>query len=136
MKRSRHALYLIRDYPNALRVRVRAQLRAPAEWAAGTLRPVVLIPGVYETWHFLRTVGDALNERGHPVHVIPALGYNVQPIPQSATLVARELARRDLRARACRWRRRSAWCSPRWCCCSRSCRAACSTPGAMRVARC
>jgi pimeloyl-ACP methyl ester carboxylesterase len=97
MKRSRHALYLIRDYPNALRVRARAQLRAPAEWAEGARRPVVLIPGVYETWHFLRAVGDALNGRGHPVHVIPALGYNVQPIPDSATIVAQELARRGLR---------------------------------------
>jgi pimeloyl-ACP methyl ester carboxylesterase len=97
MKRSRHALYLIRDYPNALRVRVRAQLRAPAAWEKGTRRPVVLIPGVYETWHFLQTVGDALNRRGHPVHIIPALGYNVQPIPRSAALVAAELAQRGLR---------------------------------------
>ena len=96
MKRGRHALYLIRDYPNALRVRVRAQLRAPDAWAEGDRRPVVLIPGVYETWHFLQTVGDALNGRGHPVHVIRALGYNVLPIPESATLVADELARRGL----------------------------------------
>lgn len=96
MKRGRHALYLIRDYPNALRVRVRAQLRAPDEWMRGDRRAVVLIPGVYETWHFLRTVGDALNGRGHPVHVIRSLGYNVLPIPESATLVAEELARRGL----------------------------------------
>ena len=32
-------------------------------------RPVVILPGVYETWHFLRPIADALNRRGHPVHV-------------------------------------------------------------------
>jgi pimeloyl-ACP methyl ester carboxylesterase len=58
---------------------------------------VVLLPGVYETWHFLRTLGDALNAAGHPVHALPALGFNRSAIPETAALVAHELEARDLR---------------------------------------
>ncbi|MEO8263729.1 MAG: alpha/beta fold hydrolase [Pseudolysinimonas sp.] len=97
MRRTRHALHLLGDYPNALRVRALSlRVRVPRVWARGDRRPVVLIPGVYETWHFLHSVGTALNERGHPVHVIRTLGYNLRPIPESAAIVARELAARGL----------------------------------------
>ena len=98
MMRIQHALHMLGDYPNALRVRASSiRIRVPAAWSEGNERPVVLIPGVYETWHFLHAVGDALNARGHPVHVVRTLGYNRAPIPPSAELVARELAARDLR---------------------------------------
>ncbi|CAN5437870.1 hypothetical protein BH09ACT4_BH09ACT4_13100 [soil metagenome] len=98
MRRREHAAHLIRDYPNAWRVRAQSTYRGvPAEWSAGQERVVVLLPGVYETWHFLQAVGDALSERGHPVHVMRVLGFNRSPIPESATRVARELAARDLR---------------------------------------
>ena len=97
MRRTQHAVHLLRDYPNALRVRAFSlRVRVPRIWEQGALRPVVLIPGVYETWHFLQTIGTALNERGHPVHVIRSLGYNLHPIPESAAIVARELAARGL----------------------------------------
>jgi pimeloyl-ACP methyl ester carboxylesterase len=69
----------------------------PGAWGQGEKRPVVILPGVYETWHFLRRVGEALNRGGHPVHVIESLGFNRAPIPASAALVARELVDRDLR---------------------------------------
>jgi hypothetical protein len=98
VRRTQHALHLLGDYPNALRVRARStHVRVPRAWSSGDRRAVVLIPGVYETWHFLHAVGNALNERGHPVHVIRSLGINVRPIPESAAIVARELAARDLR---------------------------------------
>jgi pimeloyl-ACP methyl ester carboxylesterase len=98
VKRTQHAVHLLRDYPNALRVRARStHVRVPREWSSGHERAVVLIPGVYETWHFLHAVGNALNARGHPVHVIRPLGFNVRPIRESAAIVAHELATRDLR---------------------------------------
>jgi pimeloyl-ACP methyl ester carboxylesterase len=98
MRRSQHALHLLRDYPNALRVRAISTRRSvPPEWSRGTERVVVLIPGVYETWHFLAAIGDALNRRGHPVHVVRTLRFNRAPIPESAAIVARELQARDLR---------------------------------------
>lgn len=93
-----HALHLLGDYPNAVRIRARAtRIRVPEAWATGDARPVVLLPGIYETWHFLHNVGNQLNARGHQVHVVLPLGINVRPIPESAELVARELEARDLR---------------------------------------
>jgi pimeloyl-ACP methyl ester carboxylesterase len=81
-------------------MRIRAgslRTRVPRHWASGAGRPVVLLPGVYETWHFLQALGDALSARGHPVHTVPTLGYNRAPVPLSAERVAAELAARGLR---------------------------------------
>jgi triacylglycerol lipase len=69
----------------------------PPAFAEGSRRPVVLLPGVYETWHFLRPIAEALNRDGHPVHAVPAMGRNRGTIPQTAALVAREIAALDLR---------------------------------------
>jgi triacylglycerol lipase len=69
---------------------------APAGYTAGTLRPVVILPGVYETWHFMKPIADELNRRGHPVHVVHAIGFNRDPIPATAQIVARELAALEL----------------------------------------
>lgn len=69
----------------------------PAEYARGTERPVVVLPGVYETWHFLRAMTDALNRRGHPIHVVSAMGFNRHAIPETAEAVAADLRARRLR---------------------------------------
>ena len=53
-------------------------------------------PGVYETWHYLRPVVDVLHDSGHPVHVLPELGFNRDPVPISAQRVWRVLIDRDL----------------------------------------
>lgn len=37
---------------------------------------VVLLPGVYETWQFMRPIADALYARGHAVHAVTTLGHN------------------------------------------------------------
>jgi hypothetical protein len=37
------------------------------DYRTGDKQVVVVLPGVYETWHFLRPLMDALHERGHPV---------------------------------------------------------------------
>ncbi len=99
MRRSEHAARLVGDYPNAFRFRWRAvRARAvPAAFSVGDRRPVLILPGVYETWHFLRPVADALNADGHPVHVLPQLGWNRRPIPATAADVARVLIERELR---------------------------------------
>jgi pimeloyl-ACP methyl ester carboxylesterase len=60
----------------------------PVIYESGTGRPVIVIPGVYETWHFLRPVIEALHARGHPVFVIAALRHNRRPILESAQVVA------------------------------------------------
>lgn len=38
--------------------------------------PVLLIPGIYENWQFLRPLAVYLAGEGHPVHAIRTLGYN------------------------------------------------------------
>ena len=63
----------------------------------GGRAPVLVIPGVYETWHYLRHAVLRLNERGHPVHVLPELGHNVTKIPDAAALAERYLEAHDLR---------------------------------------
>lgn len=89
VSRREHAARLLADYPNALRFRVDAvRARAvPSSFAEGRLRPVVILPGIYESWHYLRPIAERLNAGGHPVHVIPALGLNRAPIPATAARV-------------------------------------------------
>lgn len=67
------------------------------EYRTGASRPVVVVPGVYETWHFLRPLMDALHERGHPIHAVESLGHNVRPVPVSAQLVMDAIQREHLR---------------------------------------
>lgn len=62
----------------------------PRSWqvAAGDAGvPVVVLPGIYETWRMMRPVADALRRAGHPVHVVPEVGLNLRPI----TRVARDV---------------------------------------------
>lgn len=58
---------------------------------------VVLVPGVYESWHFLRPLARRLHAAGHPVHVLPALGYNRRPVEVGARVLGDHLRVHDLR---------------------------------------
>ena len=69
---------------------------APDALLTGTGTPVLLIPGVYEPWRYLLTIGTRLNALGHPVHVLPGLGYNVGPIAETAATAQRYLVEHDL----------------------------------------
>jgi len=94
----RQARIALGDYPNAIRMRgLGFAARVPASYAAGAGRAVVLIPGVYERWHFLRPIADRLVAAGHPVHVVRELGINDRAIPGSAARVLRFLETADLR---------------------------------------
>ena len=96
--RRQHAARLLGDYPNALRFRMRAarDWAVPASFADGSSSPIVIIPGIYESWHYLRPIAERLNADGHPVHVIPTLGLNRAPIPATAAHVHAQLADRGL----------------------------------------
>ncbi|GAB2476604.1 hypothetical protein GCM10027063_17050 [Promicromonospora xylanilytica] len=63
---------------------------------AGTRAPVVLLPGIYETWEFLDAVATALARAGHPVHAVPGLRHNARPVPESADVVVEHLSRTGL----------------------------------------
>lgn len=85
------------DYGWAYRARV-AALRGhdPLAYRDGTLRPILILPGVYETWHFLEPVAMRLHELGYPVYAVPGFGRNVGPIAEMAELARRYLVENDL----------------------------------------
>lgn len=68
--------------------------RTPSAWRTGSpgLPEVVLIPGVYEHWTFLRPLGDSLAAAGHRVRVVHGLGVNRRGIAETADRLARNLA--------------------------------------------
>ena len=63
----------------------------------GPKPPILLIPGVYESWRFLQPLADHLYRAGHPVHVLDKLGYNTGAIPAMADIVGEYLQRLDLK---------------------------------------
>lgn len=66
-------------------------------YSGGDRAPILLLPGVYETWQFLRPIADALHSLGHPIHALPELGYNRGDIVPSAVRAQRYLDQHDLR---------------------------------------
>lgn len=73
-----------------------AQYLVPDPGAPEALAPVLLIPGVYERWQFMKPVADHLHGAGHPVHVVQRLGYNRGTVPAMADLAAEYLKRHGL----------------------------------------
>lgn len=69
--------------------------RTPARWRTGDpAKPqVVLLPGVYEHWSFLRPLGDALNADGHRVLAVHGMGVNRGAIADTSHRIARALGR-------------------------------------------
>ena len=90
----RNAVWWIRDYAYAAawQIRAFASRRVPEDYPEGNGRPVVALPGIWETWAFLRPILDPLHRCGHPIHVIPGLGLNGRPIDRTAKDVAAYLA--------------------------------------------
>ncbi|MEE6280977.1 esterase/lipase family protein [Georgenia sp. MJ170] len=78
------AWWWLLDYAWAVTGLLRGVLRRtpPARYDDGddALPTVVLIPGVYERWAFLAPLADALNDRGHRILTVPALGANRLPV--------------------------------------------------------
>ncbi len=91
-----HLAWRARDYEFAVRWIVAGWLRpgGAAELARPPVRgrPVVLVPGVYEAWHFLRPLARRLHEHGLRVHAVPSLGRNRRPVPESADLLRASIA--------------------------------------------
>ncbi|MGZ0067776.1 esterase/lipase family protein [Microbacterium arborescens] len=94
----RNAAWWIADYAYAVVWQVRAFFSRtdPGDFGSGEGRPIVVLPGVYETWRFLQPLITELHDRGHPVHVITALGRNRWPVPRAAGHVAEYLRQHDL----------------------------------------
>lgn len=54
---------------------------------------IVLIPGVYERWSFLKPIADRLWREGYPISVVHGLGYNLRPIIDTSDRLAAALSR-------------------------------------------
>lgn len=93
----RRARWALLDWVYAVVWQVRSGGPTTADdYRTGDRQPVVVIPGVYETWHFMRPLMDVLHDRGHPVHVLTVLRHNVKPVPLSAEEVMAYLDEHDL----------------------------------------
>lgn len=99
---TRNAWSWLLDYGYVVRHQLAGLVRRtdPGSYLEGSspaAAPVLLLPGIYERWQFLRPVADLLSEAGHPVHVLTRLRWNTAPVAESATLVAAYLEEHDLR---------------------------------------
>lgn len=86
------------DYLYALVWQSRALLNRtdPRSFQDGDRAPIVILPGVYETWKFMQPLITAVHERGHPVHVLPVLRHNRRPVEEAAEQVTDYLEENDL----------------------------------------
>jgi hypothetical protein len=91
---------LLADWEYVLRHQVRAAFDHGEPEAlvdeSGTGEPVVLLPGIYETWRFLHPLARRLHAAGHPVHVVAGLGDNRMSLQEAADLVQRHLVENHL----------------------------------------
>jgi pimeloyl-ACP methyl ester carboxylesterase len=60
-------------------------------------KPIVLIPGVFLKWQFLKAVADPLSLQGHPIYAIERIGYNTKEIHASAKLIQDFIKEKNLR---------------------------------------
>ena len=90
---------LVLDYVFVWRVHLDppSKRSVPRAYREGDRAPVLLLPGVYETWRFLRPVADRLNALGHPVVVVPGMRHNRRPIATTAEAAQAVLDAHDLR---------------------------------------
>lgn len=92
-------LWWVADYLYAARWQAasifgRARL---ADYASGDRSPVLVIPGIWETWSFMRPVMDAVHDAGHPVYAVASLRSNKAPLAASGAAVGEFLVVKNLR---------------------------------------
>jgi len=96
----RKAGVLLADYEYVLRHQLRANFdRDPPEALAdeaGEGAPIVLLPGIYETWRFLHPLARRLHAAGHPVHVVTSLGHLGMSLAEAADQVEHYLREQHL----------------------------------------
>lgn len=86
---ARRAWWRAADYAYVVRRQAVGLVRAgQPDPGTGPGADVVLVPGVYEPWHFLRPLAEMLRDAGHRVHAVPTLGYNSRPIAATAAVLS------------------------------------------------
>jgi triacylglycerol lipase len=59
--------------------------------------PVIILPGIFGRWAFLKPLADHISLLGHPVYIVPKLGNNIGSIPSSAKLVREVIEENNLK---------------------------------------
>lgn len=59
--------------------------------------PVLLIPGVYERWNFMKPIAKSIYNAGYEVHVIEGIGYNRGTVEKMAEAVDAYVAKHSLK---------------------------------------
>lgn len=73
------------DLAAAVWRRVRPRLPIVGEDHPGCREiPVVILPGILEPWTYLAPMGNWFESRGHPVHYVETLGWNLADVERSA----------------------------------------------------
>jgi len=95
-------IHWVRDYLHAAKGHGLAflSIKPPAHYLGYVkegMAPIVLIPGIYTKWHFLKAIVDPLSSLGHPIYVVDKLGYNMKEIPHAAKLVRELIDEKNLR---------------------------------------
>ena len=60
------------------------------------LPAVVLLPGIYERWDFMRPLADSIDKAGYRLFIVKELGYNQLSVEESAVVVREYLRTHDL----------------------------------------
>lgn len=73
---------LISEYLLILKKQIKSLVftKPPEKWQRGIKGNIILLPGFAETWIFLDTISNALNQLGFRIYVIKPLGRNLEPI--------------------------------------------------------
>jgi triacylglycerol lipase len=94
---ARDAVWWAEDYLYALRWIVRGLFAgSPNSYLSGKKRPIVVVPGVWESWTFMVPLMKLLHQVGHPVYVIAGLGRNALSVVDTAAELAGLLREKDL----------------------------------------
>lgn len=85
----RVASWWVADYAYALTWQTRGFFNTtdPTTFHSGEQTPIVVIPGIYESWKFLQPLITSMHDRGHPVHVVQPLNLNRRPVIEAAEQV-------------------------------------------------
>ena len=57
---------------------------------------IILIPGVYEGWHFVKPIARLLYKHGYDVHIVDDLGYNRGTVEEMAEVVKKYITKQSL----------------------------------------
>lgn len=96
----RNGFYWVLDYLYVARVLLLSPFRrTPPEHYlhdSGDKPAIILIPGIYESWYFMKSIADALAIAGYAVHVVDGLGYNRGTVEDMAVVISEYIHRHGL----------------------------------------